>query len=94
MNKDFKTHLRIDELKHLNPKMPVGLIEDLVKVYDQIEDPAVLEEIAEELENYKPQPVEKCDNELHDYGEVFHFESAEEQDEFLRKQGKLEAITE
>lgn len=92
---------QVEVLQKVNPKMPRGLIEDLVGLYDQIDDNEYLEELnncilsKENFDNFcqkygiKPFELKPFEGEIKDSGEVYHFSSLEEQDEWLLKQGKL-----
>jgi len=78
----------VEQLAKENPRMPKGAIMDLVRMYKQM-TPEQRERFDEEMENWKEERMERTvENEV-DNTEVLHFESAREQDEFLRKEGKL-----
>lgn len=92
---------KVTALQKVNPSMPRELVEDLVRLYDQIDDPEYLEEMYEMLEddtkfeafckkhNVKPFTQKQFEEEIINAGEVLHFETEEEQTAYLIKTGRL-----
>lgn len=80
----------VDYLSKENRAMPRGCIEDLVRMYNKM-TPEQREQFNEEMDKLDPNPMEKCiDNEL-DATSVLHFTNAQDADDYLRSEGKLEA---
>lgn len=80
----------VNELQKLNPLMPENMIEDLVRSYQTL-TPEQLAKVEADFEAEQDVEVhmERCPDEIQACT-IMKFDSPEEQDEYLRSEGKLE----